>query len=89
MKTLTQPEAFDQLQAHIEDQAHRASIRSFDTHAPLPDIAATETRHVAGQAVMANKKLALLMSLAVQVDERGLDSAIALLVVSARFPKGK
>lgn len=50
---------------------------------------AAEARHVAGQAVMSNKKIALLMSLAVQVDDRGLDSAIACLVVSARFPKEK
>lgn len=48
-----------------------------------------QARHVAGQAVMANKKIQLLMSLAVQVDERGLDSAIACLVISARFPKEK
>jgi len=50
---------------------------------------ATQARHDAGQAVMGNKKIQLLMALAVQVDERGLDSAIACLVVSARFPKGE
>ena len=48
-----------------------------------------QARHVAGQAVMGNKKIQLMMSLAVQVDERGLDAAIASLVVSARYPKGK
>ena len=48
-----------------------------------------QARHVAGQAVMGNKKIQLMMSLAVQVDERGLDAAITSLVVSARYPKGE
>lgn len=43
--------------------------------------------NVSSEPPVGNKKLALLMALAVQVDERGLDAAIASLVVSARFPK--
>lgn len=46
-----------------------------------------EARHDAGQAVMGNKKLALLMALAVQVDERGLDAAVNCLTFHLRYPK--
>lgn len=48
---------------------------------------ATQARHDAGQAVMGNKKLALMMALAVQVDERGLDAAINCLTFHLRYPK--
>jgi len=48
---------------------------------------AAEARHAAGQAVMANKKIQLLMSLAVQVDERGLDAAVHCLTFHLRYPK--
>lgn len=46
-----------------------------------------QARHVAGQAVMARPKLAHLMHLAVDNDERGLDALIALAVHNNRYPK--
>lgn len=47
-----------------------------------------QARHVAGQAVMKRPKLAHLMALAADNDERGLDSLIALAVHNQRYAKG-
>lgn len=49
----------------------------------------TQARHVAGQAVMINKKLQMMLALAVQVDERGLDAGINCLTFHLRYPKEK
>lgn len=44
-------------------------------------------RHIAGQAVMTRPKLAHLMHIAVDLDERGLDALINCAAFHRRYPK--
>lgn len=74
----------------LEDQAHRAAIRSFDTHAPLSEVMPAEARHVAGQAAMQNPSIVQLVALFNQLDERGQKTTLAMLAVAVKLhPKEK
>jgi hypothetical protein len=71
----------------MEDQAHRVAIRCFDTHAPLPEVAPTEARHVAGQAAMRDPRAAQLLALFEMSDERGRVTLLAFAGIhAARYP---
>lgn len=46
-----------------------------------------QSRHAAGQAVMKRPKLAHLMALAVDLDERGLESVLNCAAFHSRYAK--
>lgn len=48
-----------------------------------------QARHIAGQMVMKRPKLAHLMALAADCDERGLDAVIHSAVFNSRYSKEK
>lgn len=77
MKTLTQPEAFEQLRKHAEEEeAQQTAIRSFDTHAPIA-------------AVVSDPRSAQLLALFSLLDERGKTTTLAMLAVAVKLhPKG-
>jgi len=78
------------LLTNLEDQAHRAAIRAFDTNAPLPDVMPVEARHAAGQAAMTNPRAAQLLALFNMSDERGQLLLLAIAGIhAARYPKEK
>lgn len=73
----------------LEDQAHRAAIRSFNTHAPLLEVMPVEARHAAGQAAMRDVRAAQLLALFEMSDERGKITLLAIAGIhAARYPKG-
>lgn len=82
----------DGFNSPIEQEVADAQAKALKLQADLAGIATlapAQARHVAGQAVMVNKKLQMMLALAVQVDERGVDAALNCLTFHLRYPKEK